>query len=117
MTRARGGSTTEIVAGWARLIHRVGVRPGAMIVAACTLAAGMLAACGASPTSSSASSGGQVLLVGTFHGHAGGYKTIQSAVDAARPGDWILVAPGDYHEAADESGAAVDPVTVTWAGC
>ena len=25
------------------------------------------------------------------------------AVDAARPGDWILVAPGDYHEAADET--------------
>ena len=80
-----------------------------MIVGACTLAAGMLAACGTSPSASSTSSGGQVLLVGTFHGHAGGYKTIQSAVDAARPGDWILVAPGDYHETADESGAAVDP--------
>jgi hypothetical protein len=29
---------------------------------------------------------------------AGQFRTIQAAVDAARPGDWILVAPGDYHE-------------------
>jgi hypothetical protein len=44
-----------------------------------------------------------VLTVGTFDGHAGKYRSIQSAVDAARPGDWILVGPGDYHEAADET--------------
>jgi hypothetical protein len=42
-----------------------------------------------------------VLLVGTYHGHRGRFRSIQSAVDAARPGDWILVAPGDYHEQAD----------------
>ena len=42
-----------------------------------------------------------VLLVGTYHGQAGQYKTIQAAVNAAQPGDWILVAPGDYHERAD----------------
>jgi hypothetical protein len=42
-----------------------------------------------------------VLLVGTFHGVKGGYATIQSAVNAAKPGDWILVAPGDYHETDD----------------
>jgi hypothetical protein len=58
-----------------------------------TLIAGVvLAAC------SSGSSGPAVLLVGTFHGMAGQYSTIQAAVDAAHPGDWILVAPGDYHE-------------------
>ena len=42
-----------------------------------------------------------VLLVGTYHGKAGQYTTIQAAVDAAQPGDWILVAPGDYHETDD----------------
>jgi Periplasmic copper-binding protein (NosD) len=31
-------------------------------------------------------------------GHHGTYKTIQSAVNAAHPGDWILIAPGDYKE-------------------
>jgi hypothetical protein len=39
-----------------------------------------------------------VLLVGSYHGKKGQYKTIQSAVDAAAPGDWILIGPGDYHE-------------------
>src|SRR5690348_7071155 len=36
-----------------------------------------------------------VLLVGK----RGNFATIQSAVNAAKPGDWILVAPGDYKEA------------------
>ncbi|MEA2493510.1 MAG: hypothetical protein QOJ29_1421, partial [Thermoleophilaceae bacterium] len=36
-----------------------------------------------------------VLLVGKN----GTYKTIQSAVNAAHSGDWILIAPGDYKEA------------------
>jgi hypothetical protein len=51
----------------------------------------------------------RVLLVGTFHGKKGRYPTIQAAVDAARPGDWILVGPGDYHETADESGRYINP--------
>ena len=38
-----------------------------------------------------------VLRVGTWHGIPGQFDDIQAAVDAARPGDWILVAPGDYH--------------------
>ena len=29
------------------------------------------------------------------------FDSIQAAVDAARPGDWILIAPGDYHERGD----------------
>jgi hypothetical protein len=44
---------------------------------------------------------GRVLRVGTWRGIPGPYHDIQSAVDAARPGDWILVAPGDYHERGD----------------
>src|SRR5438094_1202103 len=40
-----------------------------------------------------------VLRVGTFNGKPGNYRTIQQAVGAAHPGDWILVAAGDYKEA------------------
>jgi hypothetical protein len=40
----------------------------------------------------------RVLQVGTYRGHKGAYASIQSAVNAAAPGDWILVGPGDYHE-------------------
>jgi hypothetical protein len=43
-----------------------------------------------------ASASAKVLRVGTYHGAKGQYKTIQAAVDHARAGDWILVAPGDY---------------------
>jgi len=78
--------------------------------AALALFALVLAACGSSnPTASGSTSGGHVLLVGTFDGHRGEFKTIQSAVKVATPGDWILVAPGDYHETADESGGWMDP--------
>src|SRR5438270_11306995 len=56
-------------------------------VAMCTLAA--------------ASASANVLLVGTYNGIAGKYKSIQAAVDHAKSGDWILVGPGDYHEQAD----------------
>ncbi len=47
----------------------------------------------------------KVLLVGSYQGKKGEYDTIQAAVDAAHPGDWILIGPGDYHETADESSA------------
>jgi hypothetical protein len=40
----------------------------------------------------------KILRVGTYNGSKGSYKTIQSAINAASPGDWILVGPGDYHE-------------------
>jgi hypothetical protein len=46
----------------------------------------------------STSTNPHVLLVGTFNGIAGQYKTIDAALAAAKPGDWILIAPGDYHE-------------------
>ncbi len=38
----------------------------------------------------------QVLRVGTFNGVRGNYSTIEAAVKAAHPGDFILVGPGDY---------------------
>jgi len=38
----------------------------------------------------------RVLLVGKYRGMAGQFKTIQAAVDAAKPNDWILIGPGDY---------------------
>ncbi|HEY4426797.1 MAG TPA: hypothetical protein VGN08_01175 [Solirubrobacteraceae bacterium] len=41
----------------------------------------------------------KVFRVGTYNGVKGGYKTVQAAVNAASPGDWILIGPGDYKEA------------------
>ena len=37
-----------------------------------------------------------MLLVGTYDGVHGQYSSIQAAVDAAKPGDWVLIAPGDW---------------------
>jgi hypothetical protein len=48
-----------------------------------------------------AAASGSVLRVGTYKGIPGQFSSIQAAVDAAKPYDWILVAPGDYHEQAD----------------
>jgi Right handed beta helix region len=42
--------------------------------------------------------GSHILRVGSYHGISGQYQTIQQAVNAAQPGDWILIGPGDYHE-------------------
>jgi hypothetical protein len=39
-----------------------------------------------------------VLRVGSFHGIPGQFTSIQAAVNAAKPGDWILIGPGDYKE-------------------
>jgi hypothetical protein len=40
--------------------------------------------------------GAKVLRVGSFNGIPGQYTSIQAAVNAAKPGDWILIGPGDY---------------------
>ena len=40
--------------------------------------------------------GATVLRVGFYHGIRGQFASIQAAVNAAKPGDWILVGPGDY---------------------
>ena len=92
-------------------------------VVACVCLVVALAAAGMSPQHSGGAAragGGRVLLVGTYKGHQGKYTTIQAAVDASRPGDWILVAPGVYHEADDathpptaDSGGAFGGVVIT----
>ena len=61
--------------------------------------------------------GGKALLVGTFDGIPGQYATIQSAVNAAQPGDWILIAPGDYHEQADhDHPPSAEDISLGWYG-
>ena len=54
----------------------------------------LLALC--APLSVAGVAGAKVLRVGRYHGIAGQYATLHAAVKAARRGDWILVAPGDY---------------------
>jgi len=61
--------------------------------------------------------GGHALLVGTFDGIPGQYQTVQDAVKAAQPGDWILIAPGDYHEQADHiAPPSAQQVSLGWYG-
>jgi hypothetical protein len=67
------------------------------VVVALSVVAGATPAT-ASPPSWSHAGGVHVLRVGTWRGIRGEYATVQSAVNAAHPGDWVLVAPGDYHE-------------------
>jgi hypothetical protein len=71
------------------------MRPGVLATTLVSVLAATLVA--------TAPASARVLRVGKFHGVAGQYKTIQSAVDAARKGDWILVGPGDYHERGDRA--------------
>jgi hypothetical protein len=47
---------------------------------------------------SASAASAEVLRVGTYNGITGQYSSIQAAVNAAKPGDWILVGPGDYKE-------------------
>jgi hypothetical protein len=65
------------------------LRPAATAATATAIAT---AVAGANPAPS-------VLRVGTYHGIAGQYRTIQAANDAAHPGDWVLVDPGGLQEA------------------
>ncbi len=55
-----------------------------------------------------------MLLVGSYHGIPGQYRSIQAAVDAAKPNDWILIGPGDYKTASGRApkGAPTMPAGV-----
>jgi hypothetical protein len=44
----------------------------------------------------------RVLRVGVFNGKRGACRTIQEAVHAAAPGNWILIGPGDYKQSASQ---------------
>src|SRR5205085_90928 len=44
----------------------------------------------------------RVLRVGTFNGKKGQCKTIQEAIHAAAPGNWILIGPGDYKQSSSQ---------------
>ena len=70
------------------------------ILVAITLLAASVAGLAATATTATAATS-RVLRVGTFNGIRGQYRTIQAAVDAAKPYDVILVGPGDYHERGD----------------
>src|SRR5260370_6267790 len=76
---------------------------GLGVVAAVTAA--VLLGFGLSGVATAASARGgpkpRVWTVGTWHGKRGQFRSIQAAVDAAAPGDWIVIAPGDYKERGD----------------
>lgn len=86
---------------------------GAAVLGGGMLSAGLPAV---AATASGPHAGARVLLVGSYKGKAGKYKTIQAAVNAARPGDFILVGPGDYHETADETGPHGNPAVGAMGG-
>jgi hypothetical protein len=83
----------------------------AVATAACAaLAAGALVGVGGA----AASTFSRVLRVGTYHGIRGQFSSIQAAVNAAHPGDWILVAPGDYKTTSSQApaGAQTTPAGI-----
>jgi hypothetical protein len=67
-----------------------------LLVSAVALTASSAALAGCMPSKNG------VLRVGTYEGKKGPCKTIQAAVKAAQPGDWILIGPGDYKQSASE---------------
>ena len=54
----------------------------------------------------------RVLRVGTYNGKKGQCATIQEAINAASPGNWILVAPGDYKAVEHANGSQAPRATI-----
>ena len=63
----------------------------------------LFAAVSMAALSLASTAGARVLLVGSYHGIPGQYRSIQAAVDAAKPNDWILIGPGDYKTASSRA--------------
>jgi hypothetical protein len=83
--------------------------------AAAVLVSAVVAGLGPSPVAAK-SLPPQVLYVGSFNGvstpPSSTFSTIQGAVNAAHKGDYILIAPGDYHETGDMGQYAPSPSEV-----
>ncbi len=78
------------------------MRSGRYAAAVC-LAAGTVGVAALALPPAAGGAAPRVLRVGTWKGIAGTYASIQAAVDAAKPGDWVLVGPGDWKEVGDET--------------
>src|SRR5436305_2157563 len=72
------------------------------------LLAVIAAAMASIPATASDARVGHVLRVGTYRGIPGQFKSIQAAVNAAKPGDRILVGPGDYKTSSNSHPAGAD---------
>jgi len=85
-------------------LNRGRIRRWGVAALVAILACGLLAIAGTS-SASAATAGPRVLYVGAVRGvttpPSSTFASIQAAVNASRPGDWILIAPGDYHETGD----------------
>jgi hypothetical protein len=89
--------TTDRHAGRHTATGRRRLRIAYSAVACATLCAGGLLATATTVAGAASTPKARVLLVGAFHGKQGAYTSIQAAVNAAKPGDTILIGPGDYH--------------------
>src|SRR5258707_8985340 len=95
-----------------RIISGSGLRVVAAVTAAVLLGFGLSGVATAAPARGGPKP--RVWTVGTWHGKRGQFRSIQAAVDAAAPGDWIVIAPGDYKERGDYT--THRPVTAPAAG-
>ncbi|MGH8980016.1 MAG: hypothetical protein ACRDWE_03200 [Acidimicrobiales bacterium] len=73
------------------------LRPSVTVVLAAAALVTFSVTASAAPARHDGKAVPRTLLVGTFHGRRGQYRTIQAAVNAAKPGDAILIGPGVYH--------------------